>query len=521
MSRVWRGRVLTATAALALALLSTASAHTHARSSYGGTLFVGLSEGDPDSLDPTVSRSGASIVIYPEMCLRLYQTVSNHGVLQPFPLLAAALPVLSKDKLTATIQLKQGLQFNDGTPFNAQAVVNSSQRMITYPGSSRATDFASIDTMTATGPYTVVYHLKQRNAAFLGGNPYVLSPAAVLAEGTNFASDPVCVGPFMFDHRVVGDNVTLIKSPYYYKRDAIHLDKIVFKSMADAPSAVAALKAGDIQVLDAVDPAAVQQGPNIRVLESPQLGWRGIVINIGDKNGVGSLPYSNVGTPLASSPSLRQAFEEAIDRTTMNKILGNTVQPSCTNIPPASPWYQATKIPCTPYDPADARKLVAKSGFSNPTVHLLTQNTTANLLLAQFIQAEEAAVGINVVIDSPDAATSIAQATSGNFDTFITGFLPGNIDPDSIMAMFVETTGVRNYSGYSNPRLDLVMSNALKATSPTARSTLYRVAQQIIANDRPIIYLFNGISYTAFRSSVTGVQLMANGGLMLVNAQFK
>jgi peptide/nickel transport system substrate-binding protein len=520
MRRVWRSLAVVAPAALALALLGTASARTHAGSGYGGTLVVGLSGGDPDSIDPTVSRSGSSIVIYPEMCLRLYQTVSNHGVLQYFPLLAAALPVLSKDKLTATIQLKQGLEFNDGTPFNAQAVVTSSQRMITTPGSSRATDFASIDTMSATGPSTVVYHLKHRDASFLGGNPYVLSPAALQAEGANFATNPVCVGPFMFDHRVVGDNVTLIKSPYYYKRAAIHLDKIVFKPMADAAAAVAALKAGDIQVLDLVDPAAVQQDSDIKVLQSPQLGWKGIVINIGNKNGVGT-PYSNVGTPLASSASLREAFEEAINRATMTKILGGTVQPSCTTIPPPSPWYSATKIPCTPFDPQAARKLVAKSGFSNPTVHLLTPNTTANLQLAQFIQAEEGAVGINVVIDSTDGATALALATSGKFDTYMSGFLPGNIDPDGIMAMFVETTGVRNYSGYSNPRLDLVMSNALKATSTTARATLYRVAQQIIANDRPIIYLFNGISNTAFRTNVTGVELMANGGLSLVNAQFK
>ena len=48
----------------------------------------------------------------------------------------------------------------------------------------------------------------------------------------------------MFDHRVAGDNVTLIKSPYYYDREDVHLDKIVFKPMPDAAAAAAALEGG-------------------------------------------------------------------------------------------------------------------------------------------------------------------------------------------------------------------------------------------------------------------------------------
>ena len=148
------------------------------------------------------------------------------------PLLAAAPPVLSKDKLTVTIQLRQGIEFNDGTPFNAQAVVATVQRFISYPGSSRANDFTDVDSVTASGPYTVVFHLKAPDSTFTG-NTYVLSPSAVAAEGANFAANPVCAGPFMFDHRVVGDNVTIVKSPYCYKRAAVHLDKIVFKPMPD------------------------------------------------------------------------------------------------------------------------------------------------------------------------------------------------------------------------------------------------------------------------------------------------
>ena len=60
--------------------------------------------------------------------------------------------------------------------------------------------------------------------------------------------------------------------------------------------------------------------PNMTVIKGVVLGWGGLVINIGNKNGEGNPPYSNVGSPLAQSPKLRQAFEEAIDRDTDSRV---------------------------------------------------------------------------------------------------------------------------------------------------------------------------------------------------------
>src|SRR5438093_7890273 len=133
---------------------------------------------------------------------------------------------------------------------------------------------------------------------------YVLSPTALATEGANFAANPVCVSPFMFDHRDAGVDVTVVKSPYYFERSAVHLDKIVFKAATDGPAAVAALQAGDIQVIASLDPTllpAVQRDPSLKVLSLPQFTWFGLRINIGNRNGVGNLPYSNVGTPLAQN----------------------------------------------------------------------------------------------------------------------------------------------------------------------------------------------------------------------------
>jgi len=189
----------------------------------------------------------------------------------------------------------------------------------------------------------------------------------------------------------------------------------------------------------------------------------------------------------------------------MNKVVfDGTTQTGCTPISPASPTFDAS-IRCTPYNPADARKLVARSGFSNPTVRLLTPNTTDNIRLATFIQAQEAAVGITVVIDPVANATVPSLAADGNFDTMLAGPASG-ANTDGNIYEWLASSGSRNYGGYVNPRFDLILANTRKATEAKALRTLYHVAQQILANDRPAIFLYHSRKFVGVSSGVAGVQ---------------
>jgi len=495
-----------AMAVVALGMLGAASGRTQRRSTYGGTLTIGL-QAEPTSLDPAFGNL-TGIEVIPWICEQLY-TFNAKSVIAPQ--LASALPTISKDDLTYTIPLRQGLQFNDGTPFNADAVVTSLERMINVPGSARASDFSAVDTVTASGPYTVVIHLKARftplTATLATLDGCVISPAQLAKLGSSPIAGPIGVGPFMFDSRVAGDHITLVKSPYYYDKYAVHLDKLVYRFFTDPTAAVAALDAGDIQVMSGVDPILlpeVQRNPNIRVVRVPQLGYHAIAINLGNRSGVGNLPYGNVGTPLASSPKLRQAFEEAIDRTTYVRVaLGGVGEPGCTPIAPGSPLYDAS-VKCTPYDPKDARKLVAQSGIPNPTVHLFIGNLGGGRAAreAEFIQAEEKAVGINVVIDT-SAASGVES--SGQFDTALVS-PTGTANTDRNLYPVFATTGLMNISGYSNPSVDLILANTRKATSPAALRTLYDAAERHILADRPIIVLYHAVKLFGISTSVAGVQ---------------
>ena len=75
------------------------------------------------------------------------------------------------------------------------------------------------------------------------------------------------------------------------------------------------------------------------MIKTPTIGYQGLTINIGNKNGL-LKPYSNVGTPLAKSQFLRTAFDLALDRTMINKVVFNGLNlPDCYPISPVSPWY--------------------------------------------------------------------------------------------------------------------------------------------------------------------------------------
>ena len=489
----------------------------------GGTLTIGLAE-EPDALDPTVARTFVGRIVFLSMCEKLYDLDSHLNIV---PQLATALPQVSKDKLTYTIKLRKGVKFNDGTSFDAAAVKTTLERYLTLKGSTRKSEISPIASIDAPNATTVVLHLSSPysplTAQLADRAGMILSPKA-LASGGNFAQNPVCVGPFMFKDRVAGDHITVVRSPYYYDKAKVHLNSIVYKIMTDPSSRTQALRAGDIQVEDRVQstdvPTLKAAKGSITVDKAVTIGYQGLTINIGNKNGL-LKPYSNVGTDIARSQYLRTAFDLALDRTTINKVVfGGLDQPDCYPIAPVSPWYKPTTagLSCNLHaNVALAKRLVKASGIANPSVNLMLGGTDpVTARLGQVIQSMEAAVGIKVTVQATEFTTALNRADAGTFDVFAVGW-SGRVDPDGNIYGFVATKGTLNDSGFSDPRLDYVLNGARKSLTTKARATLYRVAMQIIHRQRPLIYLYHPVNYYGVSKKVAGVQIYGDG---LIRAQF-
>ena len=517
-------RILVASALAAVGLLATGAGGSVAgESRAGGTLTIGLAE-DPDALDPTLARTFVGRMVFLHMCEKLYDL---NAKLQIVPQLAAGMPALSRDKKTMTIRIRRGIRFNDGTPLNAQAVKISLDRHRTLTGSQRASEISPITNVAVVNNFTVRLSLNARfsplTAQLADRAGMIMSPRALEQLGTRFATAPVCVGPFKFTSRTAGDRIVLDKSQFYYARSKVKLNRIVFRIITDTSARAANLRSKDINVLDRIastDLPAIQRDRSLRVLKATSIGYQGISINIGNKNGLGK-PFENVGTPLASRRTLRQAFELSLDRKVINRVVfGGTTLPGCLPVPPQSPYYDP-KITCPGRNLSRARSLVRSTGMSTPIrVQLMIGTDQVAARLGQVIQSMAREAGFQVDLQPTEFVTALRRQDQGNYQAFAIGW-SGRVDPDGNIYQFVHSKGSLNNLGWASGRMDLLLDNARKAATANARKTLYSAAFRILRSELPLIYLWHPVNRHGVTANVKGVRTYGDGLIRAYFAEYR
>jgi peptide/nickel transport system substrate-binding protein len=487
----------------------------------GGTLSIALSA-DPDALDPSTSTTFLAREVFTSVCEKLYDADADA---KPVPQLATALPKVSADGKTATIKLRTGVKFNDGTVFDAAAVKKSLDRHRTLKTSARTSDLAALQKVDVVDPATVKLTLSRRFtplAAQLADRAgMIMSPKALDAEGDNFGANPVCVGPFKFVSRTSGSQIVFDRAADYYDAAKVKLDRVVYKVIVDPNVRAANLKSGDVQIADnlaTTTVSSVQSDPNLRVVSGGGLGNVGVKINVGNVNGSTEKP-GKVSTPLAKSPELREAFELSLDRNVINKTVYNGLhQPDCGPLPLDSPYRKS--LTCSTRDVAKAKQLVAKSGVKTPIpVTLTVPSDATNLRLGQVIQQMTKETGFNVSVQPVDYATSVEQAAAGKFDALLHAY-NGRIDPDGQLSGVITTGGKYNYTGMSDPGIDDPIKQAAATTDPAQRTELYAKAIQRAAELRGVIYLYHNRYYLGVRKNIAGIRYYVDGLPRLATAGY-
>jgi peptide/nickel transport system substrate-binding protein len=478
----------------------------------GGTLTVALAA-DPDALDPATSTTLYGREVFMSMCQKLYDINAQSQIV---PQLAASMPQVSADGKTVTIKLRSGITFNDGTPFNAAAVKTTLDRDRTWNKSARQAELAAITKVTAVNPTTVRLDLSRPytplTAQLADRSGMIVSPTQLAKVGNaNFGTNPVCVGPFTFASRISGSQIVVKKSPYYYDKAAVKLNEIDYKIIVDPNVRAANLKSGDVQVADAIATTSVanlQSDPNVKLVAGGGLGYANIEINTNNAHGA-TAPPGKVNTPLAQHPDLRAAFEMALNRDAINKaVFSGLYQPDCSPIPLGSPFR--TKTTCTPYNAANAKALVAKSGVKTPIkVTMLVPNNSTEIRLAQVIQSMEQKAGFDVQLRPLDFATMLTQAASGNFDTMLVDW-SGRVDPDGNLTGLVTSGGAVNYGGIADKGVDGPIQQASTITDTAQRAALYAKAVQRLQQLHSVIYLYHPAYYLGINKNIAGVNYYAD-----------
>ncbi|WP_327040849.1 ABC transporter substrate-binding protein [Micromonospora ureilytica] len=489
----------------------------------GGKLVIALSA-EPDALDPTLSRSLYSRYVFQAMCQKLYDVNEQAQVV---PQLATALPTTSGDGRTVTIPLRPGVRFADGTAFDSAAVKATLQRHLTNARSARKSELGPIDGVDTPDAQTVVLRLKQPFAPLLGALAdragMIMSAQALRTRGDDFASAPVCVGPFKFAKRVPQNSIEVVRDPNYYDASKVHLDAISWRILTDASIRAANLRSGDAQVADSVstqDVASLRQDTAVSVLQSQSLGYQGLTINVGNVDGVGTAAKP-INRPLAQNAKARQAFEHAIDRKALVDAVFNGLHAvACSPISPASTFSSPEAQTCPAHDPAKAKQLLAEAGVQTPyAVTMLASNTPDTLRLAQALQSMVKDGGFDLKINPVEYSSLLDEQDRGNFELLQLGW-SGRIDPDANITNFVGTGASQNVAGYSNPQLDTLLTQARQAGDVEQRRKLYGQAVTVLQQDDALIYLYRQRNLTAVSKQIQGLQVFPDGVIRAAFAGF-
>jgi peptide/nickel transport system substrate-binding protein len=275
---------------LVAALLACTAAHA------AGTLRVGMQD-DPDALDPATGGTFAGRIIFASLCDKL---VDLNAKLEFVPLLATEWS-WSSDSRALTMKLRNGVTFQDGEPFDAEAVKANLDRYRTAPYSSRKSELKPVTAVEVIDPKTVRLVLSTPYApliAVLSDRAGMMAaPKAIQKLGNNFFTHPVCAGPFSFVERVPQDHITLQRFPGYWNAGAIHLDRIIFRPIPDSSVRLVDLQANQLDIIEEIAPTdavTVKKDPRLTLAQVTGLGYEGMMINFG--NGRGG------NTPLAHDP---------------------------------------------------------------------------------------------------------------------------------------------------------------------------------------------------------------------------
>ena len=166
-----------------------------------------------------------------------------------------ALSWTSSDNLKVwTFKLRQGVKFHDGSDFTSKDAADQLNRILDPKNKARGRSFiTAIAKAEAVDPHTVQYTLKHAWLPFLGAisginlNGLITSHKATEAKTQN--RHPIGTGPFVFKKWAGGDRIEVERNPNYWNKDAVHLDKIVFRIMPDTQTRFASLKAGEVDVI--------------------------------------------------------------------------------------------------------------------------------------------------------------------------------------------------------------------------------------------------------------------------------
>ncbi len=424
---------------------------------------------------------------------------------------------VSEDGKIITFTLRENVKFQNGKLLTSADVKYTFEQLLASEGFKRGAFIETIEGNTTPlvasvetpNPQTVVFNLSRA-----GIKNQVLSnlvPVPIIPEGSIGQQDqtPLGSGPYKFISYDTAQGIVEFEAFPEYWEGAPNVGKIRVKTIADANSLQAELQSGAVDLAPLptnLAPDAIKslgQNPNLKVEQF-------------NGSNIQYLQFNTQSPPLDNA-KLRQAAAFAINR---EEIINNLLSGQATiahSILPLESWAYHAPVTYN-YDPEKAKQLIKESGYKNePLTFKFSAGSAAAAQYAQVIQNSLKEIGLNVIIETLESNVLREQLAKGQFQINTGVWIGGNQDPIFLKDLFAtgaipgERIKCCNRSRYSNPEFDKLIEQALNAPNQEQARELYHRAQEIIANDVPMLPLWYPANMVVANKRIGNIKVGASG----------
>lgn len=466
----------------------------------GDRLTIGYNQ-EPDILNPYIvggdlAATGDATAEILESPLKIEPDLSYS------PELAAEQPeVVSEDPLTIEYQLREGLTFSDGEPltsedalFTYETIMDEENDIITREGWEDIESFETPDEQTVRMTFSEPY------AAWRDLLASEILPQHIY-EGENFNevanSEIVGSGPYVLENWNRGQNLTLTANENYWGEQP-SIQNVTYDFIEDTNSLIASLEAGEVDFINPPpDVGLIEQLEGIEgntVESEPGTTWEHIAFN----------------TEEVSNVNLRKAIAYGINRQQITEeLLGGEVNPlNSVLVPDQEPFYTPAWEEYS-YDEERARELVEQAESEGADTSITFSTTSGEALrenLQQIVQQQLGEIGIDVSIDNSSASTFFGEVTpGGNFEMAEFAWIS---TPEPVISTLFSANQLppdgQNYYRYEDQEATEAMEQANATIDEQERAELLQTAQEEMAEDVPLIPIYQRPVTYAYDESLEG-----------------
>ncbi|MEU9884258.1 ABC transporter substrate-binding protein [Sphaerisporangium sp. NPDC051011] len=466
------------------------------------TFVLGLGS-EPDTLNPVLGYApdGGSLLFD--------GLVTRNADLTLKPALAERLPEATGT--TVTFTLRQGVKFHDGTPLTSADVAYTYQAVLDAKNNSTIRgDYTAIESVEATDPATVVFHLKYPYAPILQRATLGVVPRHLLdgqsLEKAAFNTKPVGTGPYRFVSWTPGDKIVLEANPQYWGGTPA-IKRLVMAYAADDNVRATRMAAGEFDATELPPKAAARFDgqAGLTVYQAPSADYRGVMFPL--------------EAPVTGDRAVRRALGLGLDRQAMvDTILAGAGRPAFGPIAPDTTWHNPAVDGSPTPDQAGATRLLEEAGWKpgpdgirrkdgRPASFTLMYPAGDSLRkeLALAFTSDAKKLGVDVRLAGLDWDAIVPRMAK---DALVMGY-GTPFDPDytnfELFHSSFSGQGFFNPGHYKVPEVDALLEKGREQSDPSARKQAYDAFQQRIHDDAVWAYLVYLKHVYVVRGTWTGI----------------